>query len=127
MNYDIHPDLEASRVSTLEVNGISRRLSSVVSLSGIWLYQHRSNRVRHVHIIGLDPDDPKNLEGYWALALTSHEVAPIRSITSHSWRKTESQMLTRCQLIGSTHVERSVPELGLQQVFLVDPSGSHLD
>ena len=128
-HYAIHTsDLEASRRFYTEVMGFRVGYRPSFPFPGIWLYQHEEqSEFGIVHIIGLDPDDPKNLEGYWGIGSTSHEVAPIRSITSHSWRKTGRKCAPRCQAHRVDYVERSVPELGLHQVFLVDPSGITLE
>jgi len=70
---------------------------------GIWLYQHEEqSEFGIVHIIGLDRMIQRISKATGALALTSHEVAPIRSITSHSWRKTGRKCAPAAKLIGST-------------------------
>jgi len=65
-HYAIHTsDLEASRRFYTEVMGFRVGYRPSFPFPGIWLYQHEEqSEFGIVHIIGLDPDDPKNLEGY---------------------------------------------------------------
>ena len=128
-HYAIHTsDLEASRRFYTEVMGFRVGYRPSFPFPGIWLYQHEEqSEFGIVHIIGLDPDDPKNLEGYWGIGSNKPRSGTDSFDHIAFLAKDWPQMRTRCQAHRVDYVERSVPELGLHQVFLVDPSGITLE
>jgi hypothetical protein len=80
-----------------------------------------------VHIIGVDPDDSKRDEGYWGIG-SSKPRSGTGSFDHIALLATDwPQMRARCQAHRVDYVERRVPELGLHQVFLHDPSGVTLE
>jgi catechol 2,3-dioxygenase-like lactoylglutathione lyase family enzyme len=80
-----------------------------------------------VHIIGADPDEPKDPED--RLGKGSHETRDGTGSLEHIafLVKDWPQMRARCQAHQVVYVERSVPDLGLHHVFLLDPSGVTLE
>jgi hypothetical protein len=80
-----------------------------------------------VHIIGVDPGDPQGLQDN--LGNGSHEPRSNTGTLNHIafLAKDWLQMRTRCQAHQVSYVDRSVPDLGLHQVFLLDPSGVTLE
>src|SRR5258708_38696869 len=121
-------DLETSRRFYTEVMGLRVGYRPPFPFPGIWLYlQEDQSTSAIVHIIGVDPDDPKGHEGYWGIG-SSKPRSGTGSFDHTAFLATDwLQMRTRCQTHRVDYVERSVPELGLHQVFLHDPSGITLE
>jgi len=92
---------------------------------GVWLYAGPttawSNAV--VHIIGSDPANPGGLEGY----LGPRDGTAVRGsgVVDHvAFQGTGlPQMRERLAALGIATCERTVPGLGLHQLFLEDPDG----
>lgn len=117
-------DLEASRKFYTEVLGFRVGFRPPFDFPGIWLYMSDDEReYGTVHIIGIDPNDPQGLIDYLGdksldsltgtgsvdhIAFTATDLAGMRKTLKG--RRVEYR-------------ERTVPSLGLHQVFLSDPSG----
>ncbi|MBP7063843.1 VOC family protein [Ferrovibrio sp.] len=117
-------NLEASRVFYTEVLGFRVGYRPPFDFPGIWLYMSDDEaEYGTVHIIGIDPNDPQGLIDYLGdksldslvgtgtvdhIAFTATGLAEMRRNLAQ--RKLEVR-------------ERTVPSLGLHQVFLTDPSG----
>jgi catechol 2,3-dioxygenase-like lactoylglutathione lyase family enzyme len=121
-------DLEASRRFYTDVMGFRVGYRPPFPFPGIWLYQGEDqSEFGIVHIIGVDRDNPKGLEGYWGIDSNKPRSGAGSFDHIAFVAKDWPQMRTRCQAHPVDYVERSVPELGLHQVFLVDPSGITLE
>jgi len=118
-------DLEASRVFYTEILGFRVGYRPEFKFPGIWLYMSDDDDKEYgtVHIIGIDPNDPQGLIDYLGdksldslqgtgtvdhIAFTATDLATMRKTLN-----------TR----GLEFFERTVPSLGLHQLFLTDPSG----
>ena len=117
-------DMEASRRFYTEVMRFRVGFRPMFPFPGIWLYMDDDeSEFGVVHIIGIDPDDPEGLNAY----LGDRGVEDIQgtgtldhiAFLASDW----PSMRDRCEQSGLPYVQRSVPSLGLHQVFLVDPSG----
>jgi catechol 2,3-dioxygenase-like lactoylglutathione lyase family enzyme len=91
---------------------------------GIWLYPgDDESEFGVVHIIGVDPDDPSGLARYLGDkpmdAVAGTGTFDHIAFLANDW----SAMRERCRAAGVRYSERTVPSLGLHQVFVVDPSG----
>ncbi len=92
---------------------------------GLWLYQGSHERYEHaaVHVIGLDRNDPAGLKAY----LGDRDPASLEgsgAIDHVAFFATGlKEMLDRLAQRGISCRERTVPGLGLHQVFLDDPNG----
>ena len=92
---------------------------------GLWLYEGDTavwaNAV--VHIIGIDPNDAQGLQGY----LGGRDAASLQgtgAIDHVAFFSTGlAAMRERLQRLNVAVRERTVPGLGLHQVFLDDPNG----
>lgn len=92
---------------------------------GLWLYAgdtaHTSNAV--VHIIGIDRDDPAGLQQY----LGDRDEASLQGtgVVDHLafFATGLAETLDRLRGHGLECRERTVPLLGLHQVFVDDPNG----
>jgi catechol 2,3-dioxygenase-like lactoylglutathione lyase family enzyme len=121
-------DLEASRRFYTEVMGLRVGHRPPFPFPGLWLYQQEDQSTSAiVHIIGVGPDDPKSFEGYWGIG-SSKPRSSTGSFEHIAFLVNDwPHMRTRCGVHRVDYVERSVPELGLHQVFLHDPSGVTLE
>lgn len=92
---------------------------------GLWLYPGDTTDFAHaaVHIIGIDPNAPDGLLQY----LGDREEAALQGtgVVDHVafFATGLAPMLARLQQHGIAVRERTVPLLGLHQVFVDDPNG----
>jgi catechol 2,3-dioxygenase-like lactoylglutathione lyase family enzyme len=117
-------DLDASQRFYTEVMGFEAGFRPAFDFPGLWLY----NGARYpesygvVHIIGIDPDNPEGLAKY----LGDRDPGSLRGTgTVDHMAFTASglaDMRTRLARHGVAYRERTVPDLGLHQVFFEDPS-----
>jgi catechol 2,3-dioxygenase-like lactoylglutathione lyase family enzyme len=118
-------DLEACRRFYEGVLGLAVGPRPAFPFPGLWLYAGDpsvySNAV--VHIIGYDRDDPKGLTDY----LGGRDPASLQGtgVVDHvAFAATGlAAMRERLAGLGIAARERTVPSLGLQQVFIEDPNG----
>jgi catechol 2,3-dioxygenase-like lactoylglutathione lyase family enzyme len=117
-------NLEASRRFYTEVMGFQVGFRPQFDFPGVWLY----NGVQYpqsygvVHIIGIDPDNPEGLKAY----LGDRDVGTLNgtgTVDHMAFAATGlREIRERLQRHGVPYRERSVPGLGLHQVFFEDPS-----
>ena len=117
-------DLEASRKFYTEVLGFRVGFRPPFDFPGIWLYMGDDEQeYGTVHIIGIDPDDPQGLIDY----LGDKPLDSLKGTGSvdHIAFTATGLAGMRKNLKGRSmeYRERTVPSLGLHQVFLTDPSG----
>ena len=92
---------------------------------GLWLYAGDTAQWSNaaVHIIGIDPNDPEGLKQY----LGDRDEASLQgtgSVDHLAFFATGlAEMLARLQAQAVPYRERTVPLLGLHQVFVDDPNG----
>jgi catechol 2,3-dioxygenase-like lactoylglutathione lyase family enzyme len=118
-------DLEASRRFYTEIMGFISGPRPPFDFPGLWLYASEptpdSNGV--VHIIGIDPNNPEGLKAY----LGDKDASALEGTgtVDHIAFRAEglADMRQRCLKTGTNFRERTVPALGLHQVFIEDPSG----
>jgi catechol 2,3-dioxygenase-like lactoylglutathione lyase family enzyme len=117
-------DLEASRKFYTEVMGFTVGPRPPFPFPGLWIYNgdHGAYANAVVHIIGLDPSDPEGLQRY----LGDRDPATLRGTGSVDhiafFATGRAGMLEKLRLKDVPFRERTVPALGLHQVFLEDPS-----
>ena len=117
-------DLEASRRFYTEVMGFRVGFRPPFDFPGIWLYPDEDeSEFGVVHVIGVDPDDTSGLSAYLGDRGTNGGTGTGAvdhiAFLAEDW----PTMRERCLAAGVDLVERTVPLLGLRQVFIVDPSG----
>ena len=118
-------DLEASRRFYTAILGFQVGPRPPFDFPGLWIYAGEpaagSNGV--VHIIGIDPHNPEGLNAYLGdkdpAALTGTGTVDHIAFTATGL----AEMRERCSRHAVSVRERTVPTLGLHQVFLEDPSG----
>ena len=118
-------DLEASRHFYTTVLGFQVGPRPPFDFPGLWIYAGEpaagSNGV--VHIIGIDPTDPEGLKAYLGDRDPS-SLSGSGTVDHIAFAATGlADMRRRCASLAITTRERTVPALGLHQVFLEDPSG----
>ena len=92
---------------------------------GLWMYRgpHTDTSNAVVHIIGIDANDPAGLEKY--LGGRAPEGLHGSGALDHVAFFAEglAAMLAHLAAQGVTPRQRTVPDLGLHQLFLDDPNG----
>ena len=118
-------DLDACRRFYVDVIGLAEGPRPPFPFPGLWLYAGStadwSGAV--VHVIGVDPDNPQGLYDYLGArdgvlhrggGAVDHVAFQISGLAAMRRRLAEH---------GLSATERSVPRLGLHQLFLEDPDG----
>ena len=123
------PEVEASRRFYTEVMGFTVGFRPPFKFPGIWLYNGAQypETTGVVHIIGIDSNDPQGLKDY----LGDREVTSLQgtgTVDHMAFVATGlADMRARLQNHGIAFRERTVPSLGIHQVFFEDPSGVTLE
>ena len=123
------PEVEASRRFYTEVMGFAVGFRPPFKFPGIWLYNGAQypETTGVVHIIGIDPSDPQGLKDY----LGDRDVTSLQgtgTVDHMAFFATGlADMRARLQNHGIAFRERTVPALGIHQVFFEDPSGVTLE
>jgi catechol 2,3-dioxygenase-like lactoylglutathione lyase family enzyme len=91
---------------------------------GLWLYNSDDESgYGIVHIIGIDPDNPEGLKQYLGdkdlTSLSGGGAIDHIAFEATGWIALRGRLAS----LGIPHRARSVPSLGLFQVFVDDPSG----
>jgi catechol 2,3-dioxygenase-like lactoylglutathione lyase family enzyme len=117
-------DIEASRRFYVDVLGLRAGFRPPFKFPGLWLYQGEDESdFGVVHLVGVDPADPVGLQEYLGDkapdSLRGSAAVDHLAFLASGWRS----MRERMQGAGLAFRERTVPALGLHQVFVEDPSG----
>lgn len=118
-------DLDACKHFYAEVLGLRVGPRPEFPFPGLWLYSGDTalwaNAV--VHIIGIDPNDPAGLKAY----LGDRDLGSLQgtgAIDHVAFFATGlAAMRDKLKRLGVAARERTVPTLGLHQVFVDDPNG----
>lgn len=117
-------DIEASRKFYVEVLGFRVGFRPPFQFPGLWLYQGEDESdYGVVHLVGIDLSDPSGLRDYLGDkaedSLQGSAAVDHLAFMASGW----GGMRDRMQGAGLAFRERTVPSLGLHQVFVEDPSG----
>lgn len=118
-------DLAATRHFYEGVLGLTVGPRPDFPFPGLWMYRgdHGDYANAAVHIIGMDPNDPVGLKNY----LGDRDVSSLRgsgAVDHVAFFATGLEgMLRHLASRGIAPRERTVPSLGLHQLFLDDPNG----
>lgn len=117
-------DLEASRRFYTRVLGFKEGFRPAFKFPGVWLYRGGDEAdFGVVHLIGIDRNDPEGLVAYLGDKAESglHGSAAVDHL---AFLATDLKSM-RETLVNESLIfrERTVPDLGLHQVFVEDPSG----
>lgn len=117
-------DVEASRRFYTEVMGFKVGFRPPFNFPGLWLYNDRPYPESYgvVHVIGVDLSNPEGLKEY----LGDRDLDTLKgtgTVDHMAFAATGlADMRERLKRLEVPHRERSVPSLGLHQVFFEDPS-----
>ena len=118
-------DLDATRVFYESVLGLTVGPRPPFPFPGLWLYNgdHANVANAMVHVIGIDKNDPEGLKRY----LGDRDVSSLHGTgaVDHIALMTTGleAMLAHMKRLGVACRERTVPAIGLPQLFLDDPCG----
>jgi catechol 2,3-dioxygenase-like lactoylglutathione lyase family enzyme len=117
-------DIEASRRFYVEVLGFRVGFRPPFQFPGLWLYQGEDESdYGVVHLVGIDLSNPSGLRDYLGDkaedSLQGSAAVDHLAFMASGW----AGMRDRMQGAGLAYRERTVPSLGLHQVFVEDPSG----
>lgn len=118
-------NMETTRRFYADILGLTVGPRPPFPFPGIWLYRgdHADVGNAVVHVIGMDPNDPAGLKNY----LGERELSSMTGsgAVDHIafFADGLAQMLTHLKLHDVRVRERTVPAIGLHQLFLDDPNG----
>jgi catechol 2,3-dioxygenase-like lactoylglutathione lyase family enzyme len=118
-------DLDATRAFYETVLGLSVGPRPPFPFPGLWMYNGDPSIVANamVHVIGIDKNDPEGLKQY----LGDRDVGSLQGTgaVDHIALMTTGleAMLAHLRQLGVPCRERTVPAIGLHQLFLDDPAG----
>jgi catechol 2,3-dioxygenase-like lactoylglutathione lyase family enzyme len=118
-------DLDATRVFYETVLGLTVGPRPPFPFPGLWLYNgdHASEANAMVHVIGMDKNDPEGLKQY----LGDRDVSSLHGTGAVDHIALMAAglegMLENLKRLGVPCRERTVPAIGLHQLFLDDPCG----
>lgn len=118
-------DLEACERFYCGVLGLQKGPRPPFPFPGLWLYGEDAGDYANamVHVIGIDRDDPAGLEQYLG-GRDEGALAGSGAVDHVAFFVTGlAHMLERLKAGGIACRERTVPLLGLHQVFVDDPNG----
>jgi catechol 2,3-dioxygenase-like lactoylglutathione lyase family enzyme len=122
--------MDASRRFYADVLGFSEGPRPVFKFPGVWMYNGKpaseavnGKDVGVLHIVGVDPDNPDGLRDYLGDRQASADMGA--GVIDHIAFIADDleDMLARLRRHDVPFRERSVPDLGLHQVFFEDPNG----
>jgi catechol 2,3-dioxygenase-like lactoylglutathione lyase family enzyme len=112
--------LEDCRAFYVDIMGFEVGPRPPFKFPGLWLY---ADGAAVVHIIGIDENDPRGLVDYLG-AKHRQDVHGTGTIDHIAFSATGLRdMYAHLKARNVPYRERSVPNLGLHQVFLEDPNG----
>jgi catechol 2,3-dioxygenase-like lactoylglutathione lyase family enzyme len=118
-------ELEASRRFYADVLGLTVGPRPDFPFPGLWMYGGPHDDVANavVHLIGIDRSDPQGLQQY--LGDRDESALSGSGAVDHIAFFSEglAAMHARLKSLGMPCRERTVPSIGLHQLFLDDPSG----
>lgn len=117
-------DLAASKRFYTNVLGFKEGFRPAFKFPGIWLYLGGDEAdFGVIHLIGIDANDPNGLVEYLG-DKDSNALKGSGAVDHVAFLASDlGQMRTNLQSEGVPYRERTVPDLGLHQVFFEDPSG----
>lgn len=116
-------DLERSCAFYERILGFRRGYRPPFDFPGVWLYMGDDERdFGTVHIIGIDPNNSAGLAAYLGdKALPQSGTGTVDHIAFLATGVAEMWETLRAE--GIAWRDRTIPSLGLHQVFIEDPSG----
>jgi catechol 2,3-dioxygenase-like lactoylglutathione lyase family enzyme len=125
-------DVEASRRFYTEIMGLKVGPRPPFDFPGLWLYngeppadlEHAEGNYGIVHVMGVDRDNPQALIEYMGGTDPDTLQGNTGALDHVALAVTgRAGMLERCRRGNVSYFERTVPAVGLHQVFIKDPNG----
>jgi catechol 2,3-dioxygenase-like lactoylglutathione lyase family enzyme len=125
-------DVEASRRFYTEIIGLKVGPRPPFDFPGVWLYNgepppdldNAESNYGIVHVMGVDRDNPQALIDYMGGADPDTLKGSTGALDHVALAVIgRAGMLERCRRSKVSFFERTVPSLGLHQVFIKDPNG----
>jgi catechol 2,3-dioxygenase-like lactoylglutathione lyase family enzyme len=118
-------DLEATRTFYETVLGLTVGPRPDFPFPGLWMYRGDHGDIANavVHIIGMDRNDPQGLKNYLGDRDPSslHGTGAVDHVAFFATGL--AGMRSHLRSLGVDARERTVPDIGLHQLFLDDPNG----
>jgi catechol 2,3-dioxygenase-like lactoylglutathione lyase family enzyme len=112
--------LEETRRFYADIMGLVEGDRPPFPFPGAWMYR---DGAAVVHIVGIDPDDPEGLRAYLG-DRGAESMTGTGTIDHIAFTATDlADMHARLRAHGVAWRDRTVPSLGLHQVFVEDPNG----
>lgn len=117
-------NLEASRRFYTDMLGLREGFRPPFKFPGLWLYDSNDEAdFGVVHIIGIDANDAQGLKDYLG-DKDEAELFGTGAVDHVAFLATDlAAMRAKLHERAINFTERTVPSLGLYQVFIADPSG----
>jgi len=118
-------DMESTRRFYVDVLGLTVGPRPDFPFPGLWLYRGDHAEVGNavVHVIGMDANDPAGLKNY----LGERDVSSLSGSGSVDhiafFADGLTALLAYSKTLGLAPRERTVPSIGLHQLFFDDPNG----
>jgi catechol 2,3-dioxygenase-like lactoylglutathione lyase family enzyme len=118
-------DLESSRRFYADVLGLTVGPRPPFPFPGLWMYRGDHGDIANaaVHIIGIDKEEAAGLDDY----LGNRDETKLQGTGTIDhvafFADGLSTMLAHLDAQGVTYRQRTVPNIGLHQLFLNDPNG----
>lgn len=122
-------DVEASCAFYTQVMGFHVGARPPFKFPGAWLYVNPNDTQTNgiVHLVGVDPDNPDALTEYLD-ARAMESLSGSGAVDHIAFSATGvADMRARLRRLGIAFRERTVPSLGLHQLFVQDPSDVTLE
>ncbi len=121
-------DLAGAKRFYVEVLGLIDGPRPPFDFPGAWLYAGEGEAALPVvHLVGIDAEPSSGLTAYLGETVrpTHAGTGPIDHIAfvATGW----PELRARCAALGVSYDQRTVPGLGLHQVFLRDPNGVRIE
>ena len=114
-------DIEASRRFYTEVLGLREGHRPPFPFPGTWLYAGEDAGGDVVHLIDARPAESRALDAYLGERGGGQGTGRLDHIAFRADGR--ESLRARWERFGVHYEERLVPELGMHQMFVVDPSG----
>ena len=118
-------DLQATRQFYETVLRLTVGPRPAFPFPGLWMYAGDHGDIANavVHVIAMDPNDPVGLKAY----LGDRDISSLKgsgAVDHLAFFTTGlADTLTHLQAVGVSARQRTVPSIGLHQLFLDDPNG----
>ena len=113
--------LQETRQFFVDILGLEDGKRPDFPFPGAWLY---TDSTAVIHLIGVDPDDPSDLQRYVGGEISSEALQGSGAFDHIAFRANDpSVLIERLKKTDYAYRERQVPNMNLFQIFVEDPNG----